>query len=93
MAAKTASISQGIQAVLMPVIFMQDNTTMTSRAAYSGTSFRGNSTVSLKIFTNANGANPITDALTWAVNPFASGAPNSTVNTTMADVVSNITLP
>lgn len=92
-AAKTASISQGIQAVLMPVIFMQDTTTMTSRAAYSGTSFRGNTTVSLKVFTNANGANPITDALTWAVNPFAPGAPHATVNTTMADAVADITLP
>lgn len=92
-AAKTASISQGIQAVLMPVIFMQDTTTMTSRAAYSGTSFRGNTTVSLRVFTNANGANPITDALTWAVNPFAAGTPHATVNTTMADAVSDITLP
>ncbi len=91
--AKTASISTGIQAVLMPVIFMQDGTTMTSRASYSGAAFRGNASVSLRLFTNANGANPITDALTWTVNPFAPGAPHATVNTQMADVVSNITLP
>ncbi len=93
-AAKTASISEGIQAVLMPVIFMQDTMTMTSRAAYSGTSFRGNATVNLRVFTNANGANPITDALQWAVNPFAPGMPHATVNTgSMTDVVSDITLP
>jgi predicted small lipoprotein YifL len=92
-AAKTASLTDGIQAVLMPVIFMQDNTTMTSRAAYSGAAFRGNAAVSLRVFTNANGANPITDALTWAVNPFAAGAPHASVNTQMADVVRDITLP
>ncbi len=92
-AAKTASLATGIQAVLMPVIFMQDTTTMTSRASYSGAAFRGNSTVNLRLFTNANGANPITDALTWAVNPFAAGMPHATVNTQMADVVSNISLP
>lgn len=91
--AKTASITDGIQAVLMPVIFMQDGTTMTSRASYSGAAFRGNSTVNLRVFTNANGANPITDALTWTVNPFAPGAAHATVNTQLADVVSDITLP
>lgn len=92
-AAKTASISEGIQAVLMPVIFMQDTTTMTARAAYSGAAFRGNATVNLRVFTNANGANPITDALQWAVNPFAPGMPHASVTTQMSDVVSDITLP
>ena len=92
-AAKTASIAEGIQAVLMPVIFMRDATTMTSRAAYSGAAFRGNATVNLRVFTNANGANPITDALTWAVNPFAAGTPHATVSTQLVDVVSDITLP
>ena len=60
---------------------------MTSRATYSGAAFRGNSTVNLRVFTNANGANPITDALTWTVNPFAAGTPHATVTTQMADVV------
>ena len=91
--AKTASISTGIQAVLMPVIFMQDGTTMTSRASFSGAAFRSNASVSLRLFTNANGANPITDALTWTVNPFAPGAPHATVNTQTADAVADITLP
>lgn len=92
-AAKAVSISEGIQAVLMPVIFMQDQTTMTARASYSGGAFRGNSTVNLRVFTNANGANPITDALMWAVNPFAPGPAHATVSTQMADVVADIRLP
>ncbi len=92
-AARVASISDGIQAVMMPVIFTQDTTTMTSRATYSGAAFRANSTVNLRVFTNANGANPITDALTWVVNPFAAGMPHATVNTTTVDVARDITLP
>ncbi len=92
-AARGASLAQGIQAVLMPVIFTRDTMTNTSRATYSGTAFRGNSQINLRVFTNANGANPITDALTWVVNPFAPGMPNATVTTTMTDVVQDIALP
>ncbi len=92
-AARVASISDGIQAVMMPVIFTQDTTTNTSRATYSGAAFRGNSTVNLRVFTNANGANPITDALAWVVNPFAAGMPHASVTTGTADVVQDIALP
>ena len=92
-AARVATISDGIQAVLMPVIFTQDTMTNTARATYSGTAFRSGVTVNLRVFTNANGANPITDSLQWVVNPFAAGMPNATVNTTMADAVVDITLP
>lgn len=92
-AARAVSITDGVQAVLMPVIFTQDTMTMTSRATYSGAAFRSNATVNLRVFTNANGANPVTDALTWVVNPFAAGMPHATVNTTMSDAVADITLP
>jgi hypothetical protein len=92
-AARAVSITDGVQAVLMPVIFTTDTMTNTARASYSGTAFRGNATVNLRVFTNANGANPLTDSLTWVVNPFATGTPHATVNTTMADAVADITLP
>lgn len=92
-AAKSVSLSDGIQAVLMPVLFTQDTTTNTARATYSGSALRGNTTVSLRVFTNANGANPITDALAWAANPFAQGTPHATVQVQTADVVRDITLP
>ena len=58
-----------------------------ARATYSGTACRSGVTVNLRVFTNANGANPITDSLQWLVNPFAAGMPNATVNTTTADAV------
>lgn len=92
-AARAISISDGMQAVLMPVLFTQDTMTNSARATFSGTAFRSNSTVNLRIFTNANGANPITDALSWVVNPFAAGMPNATVTTTTADATADITLP
>ncbi|HEY0883361.1 MAG TPA: chitobiase/beta-hexosaminidase C-terminal domain-containing protein [Archangium sp.] len=92
-AAKSTSLSTGIQAVLMPVIFTNDSMTNTARATFAGSAFRSNSQVNLRVFTNANGANPITDALQWAVNPFAAGMPNATVNTTTVDVAQDITLP
>ncbi|MFO0596271.1 MAG: chitobiase/beta-hexosaminidase C-terminal domain-containing protein [Myxococcaceae bacterium] len=92
-AARAASITEGLQSVLMPVIFTQDTMTNTSRATYSGSAFRGNATINLRVFTNANGANPLTDALQWVVNPFAAGTPHATVNTTTMDVAQNITLP
>jgi hypothetical protein len=92
-AAKSVSLADGIQAVLMPVIFTQDTMTNTARAVYSGSALRGNTTVSLRVFTNANGANPITDALAWAANPFAQGMPQATVQVQMSDVVQDITLP
>ncbi|MFZ5445765.1 MAG: chitobiase/beta-hexosaminidase C-terminal domain-containing protein [Myxococcota bacterium] len=92
-AARAVSISEGVQAVLMPVIFTQDPMTNTARATFSGTCFRANTTVNFKVFTNANGANPITDALGWVVNVFGGGTPNATVRTTTADATVDITLP
>ncbi len=89
-AARAVTITEGIQAVLMPVIFTKDTMTNTSRANYSGTAFRANSTVTLRVFTNANGANPITDALGWVIG---GSMPDSTVVTQMDDVINDISLP
>jgi hypothetical protein len=92
-AARILSLADGIQAVLMPVFFTRDATTNTSRAAYSGSALKGNSSVSLRVFTNANNANPFVDALQWVINPFAPQQPHATVMTQMADVVQDLTLP
>lgn len=92
-AARILSLTDGIQAVLMPVFFVQDSTTNTARAAYSGAALKGNSTVSLRVFTNANMANPFVDALQWVVNPFAPQQPHATVMTQQADVVQDLALP
>ncbi len=92
-AARIVSITDGIQAVLMPVLFTQDSTTNTARATYSGAALKGNSTVSLRVFTNANMANPIGDALQWVINPFSSTPAHATVMTQQADVVKDLALP
>lgn len=92
-AARAISLSEGVQAVLMPVIFSQDTMTNTARASYSGAAFRGNTTLSVRVFTNANGANPITDALSWVVNPLGGTPAHASVAVTMDDAVLDVTLP
>ncbi len=92
-AARITSLTDGIQAVLMPTLFVRDPTTQDARASYSGASLKANQTVQLRVFTNSNGANPITDALAWVVNPFAMQQPNATVTLGTADVTRDIVIP
>jgi hypothetical protein len=94
LAARAVSLTDGIQAVMMPIIFTRDPVTGGVRGNYSGSAFRDNTQVSMRVFTNANGANPLTDALAWVINPI-SGAPGQATVTTGSntDVVQDITVP
>lgn len=92
-AARIVSIQDGVQAILMPVLFTRDPMTMDSRSTYSGAALKANQTVTLRVFTNAAGANPITDALTWVVNPFSSTPGHATVNITNVDATRDIVIP
>jgi hypothetical protein len=92
-AARILSLQDGVQAVMMPVLFTRDPMTNDARASYSGSSLKANQTVTLRVFTNANGANPITDALTWVVNPLGGTPGHATVNVTNMDATRDITLP
>jgi hypothetical protein len=92
-AARITSLQDGVQAVLMPVLFLRDPMTMDARASYSGTSFKANQTVTLRVFSNANGANPITDALTWVINPFSSTPGHTTIVVGTTDVTGDIVVP
>lgn len=92
-AARITSLTDGIQAVLMPVLFTRDPMTMDARASYSGAALKGNQTVTLRVFTSANGANAITDALAWVVNPFSAVPGHATVQVGMMDVTRDITVP
>lgn len=92
-AARIVSIQDGIQAVLMPVLFTRDPMTMDARSNYSGAAFKANSSITLRVFSNANGANPITDALTWVVNPFSGTPGHATVNVTTMDTTRDIVVP
>ena len=93
LAAKSASLTDGIQAVLMPVLLTTDTMTGTMRGGYAGSALRGNSSFSLRVFTSANMGNPIADALAWVVNPFAPLPPHATVATQLTDAVQDVTLP
>lgn len=92
-AAKTASLTEGVQAVLMPVLFTRDPLTGDVKGSYAGAAFRGNSTVSIRVFTNANMGNPLVEALPWVINPFAAQPPHATVPTQLDDVVKDILIP
>lgn len=93
-AARAASLTDGMQAVLMPVIFTRDPMTQALKGSYSGAAFRGNASIALRVFVNSGTtSNPITDALAWVINPFAPQQPHATVMTGMTDVVRDITVP
>lgn len=92
-AARATSLSDGVQAVLMPVLFTIDPVTKAARGNFSGTAFRANTTVALRVFTNANNANPLTDALTWVVNPFSAQAPHASIATSTVDVTQDVLVP
>jgi predicted small lipoprotein YifL len=92
-AARITSLQDGIQAVLMPVLFTRDPMTNDARASYSGAALKANQSVALRVFSNANGANPITDALAWVVNPFNSTPPHATVQIGTTDTTRDIIVP
>ena len=90
-AAKAASITQGLQAVLMPVVLLPDPTSGGSRTAFSGTAIRANTSVGVRVFT---GASAITDAFTWVANPLSGTPPQATVQTgSQTDVSVDLVLP
>jgi hypothetical protein len=92
-AAKSISFTEGIQAVLMPVLLTADPMTGALRGSYAGAAFRGSASVSMRVFTNANMGNPIAEALPWVLNPFASQPPHATVTTQQSDLTRDIVVP
>lgn len=92
-AARIVNLSDGIQAVLMPVLFTRDPTTMDARSRYTGTALKPNQLVTLRVFTNANGGNPITDALTWVVNPFSAIPGHGSIQVGTADATLDLLVP
>jgi hypothetical protein len=92
-AARITSLQDGIQAVLMPVVFTRDPMTNDARSSYSGAALKANQSVALRVFSNANGANPITDALTWVINPFSATPPHGTVQVGASDTTFDVVVP
>lgn len=93
-AAKSSTLSTGIQAVLMPALFIGGvNDSGELVANYAGQGLRGNANFAMRAFTSADGSEPLTAAFAWAVNPFASEPPQATVHTVDIDVVQDFALP
>ncbi len=89
-AGRISTVSDGIQAVLMPVIFARDSATGGLRGSYAGTAIRANQKMALRVFTATTAA---LDALTWAVNPFAAEPPHGTVMTGTSDAYLDLDIP
>ncbi|MBS1148741.1 MAG: hypothetical protein H6Q89_439 [Myxococcaceae bacterium] len=96
-AAKSTSLITGIQAVMMPVVFARDATTMELSAAFGAQALRTNSTFSVRVFVNgaigSTAGNPIVDAMAWVINPFAPQPAHATVNMTNVDQTVTVTVP
>lgn len=94
-AARSAAFS-GMQVVLMPVIFTVDPATGDLKGNYAGEALKANSSFAVRVFTSATsaaGGNPLTDALAWAINPFAPQPAQVTIQTLSSDVVQPIVVP
>jgi hypothetical protein len=93
-AARHSSLTDGIQAVLMPAVFAQDGMTGTYEGNYAGQALRANVTFSVRTFmSTGGGVNPLTDALAWVINPFASQPPHVMVPVGNMNIVQDITAP
>ena len=92
-AARNSSLTEGIQAVLMPAVFAQDGMTGTYDGNYAGQALRANVTFSIRTFISTTSMNPLTDSLAWAINPFAAQPPMVMLPVGTANVVQDITVP
>lgn len=92
-AARSVSISQGMQVLLMPAVFVQDGTTGTWNAGFGGQALRSNSTFSIRVFPPDPANQPLVAALTWAINPFAPQPPHATVSLGTQDATVAVTVP
>lgn len=94
-AARNASLFDGIQVVLMPVIFVglgqQENAVLTG--SYAGQGLRANAAFHMKVFVPKDGSQPIADALRWAIDPTQPGQLSPPLRTTSADVVQDFAAP
>ena len=92
-AARSVSITQGVQVVLMPAVFVQDGTTGTYNAGFGAQALRSNTTFSLRVFPPDAMNQPLVQALAWAINPFAPEPPHATVSVGTSDVTVAVTVP
>ncbi len=96
-AARSVSLTTGIQAVLMPAVFSRDQATGDLSGAFGAQALRSNSSFAVRVFVNgATGTtlgNPIVDALAWVVNPFAPQPAHANVLLSTTDQTVTVTVP
>lgn len=92
-AAKTASLVGGVQAVLMPVLFSNAQGSTDYTGAYGGRGLRSNAMFGLRVFSNLESENPLFDALGWAIAVFGAQPPQSTVQAGTTDLKHDLTIP
>lgn len=90
--AKQTTLMNGIQVVLMPVLFSSADDEGTLNARYAGTGLRKGG-FSLRVFTSLDEENPLTSALSWAINPLSQVPAHATIDVGSADVVQDFILP
>lgn len=91
-AARQVSLTDGLQIVLMPVLFLGANEDGTLDGTYAGQGLRSG-TFGMRVFTSLDADNnPLVAALTWAINPFASEPAHAQLRVTNADVVQDLTI-
>ena len=92
-AARSVSLLQGMQVVLMPTVFVQAQNPGPWTGGFGGQALREGATFSLRAFPAEPQKNPLTEALTWALNPFAPLPAQATVTLGTADQTVNFTIP
>jgi hypothetical protein len=89
-AGRVVSLTNGIQAVLMPALVFGNGTSAGASGGFGGEAFLGNTSIALRGFSGAQG---IIEALTWVINPFGGAPPHATVSVQQADVTQDIVVP
>ncbi len=90
-AAKRISLSDGIQALLMPVLLRPTEADPARLSGnYTGRGLKTSAQYQLRVFTGAQG---IAQALAWVVNPLAGDPPQAQISTGRDDLTLDIVVP
>lgn len=92
-AARHSSITQGVQVVLMPSVFIRDQGSMNVRGGFAGQALRASSSFATRVFVNGGAGNPLVEGLVWAVNPLSPQPPHATIPVGTGETPVTLTVP
>lgn len=90
-AAKQTTLLNGIQVLLMPVLFSSEKDGAHT-TQYAGVGLRKGG-FSVRVFTSLDEENPLTGALSWAVNPMSQLPSHASITVGSSDIVQDFTFP